>query len=127
MLKNMKTLNLVSLENSEIKYKISKFPDGQQNIIIFYPNFKQVQIKSRLNNCEDLSLYDDGKHETRRKYLCWGRNFDKDMNRLPKTEWVTIENMSTDHIQAIVDGGWVDNNPYYNSIFKEELKFRENG
>lgn len=77
-------------------------------------------------DCEDLSIYDDGKHETRRKYFCWGKNFDKDMNRLPKTEWITIENMTTDHIQAIVDGGWVDNNPYYSSIFKEELKFREN-
>ena len=30
----MRTLNLVDLGKSDIKYKISKFPDGQQNIII---------------------------------------------------------------------------------------------
>lgn len=30
----MKTLNLVNLENSDIKYQIQKFPDGQQNIVI---------------------------------------------------------------------------------------------
>lgn len=30
----MRTLNLVYPENSDIKYTISKFPDGQQNIVI---------------------------------------------------------------------------------------------
>lgn len=30
----MKVLNLTNLEESEIKYKISKFPDGQQNVTI---------------------------------------------------------------------------------------------
>lgn len=71
----MKVLNLTSLANSDIKYKISKFPDGQQNIVIdnnkgilskkLYLDKKQysfeipiesVQIKSRLNNWLDLEL-----------------------------------------------------------------------
>jgi ribose-phosphate pyrophosphokinase len=73
----MKTLNLVNLEASDIKYKISKFPDGQQNIVIdntpdyhgeklpgyYYLAGKSrvyakesVQIKSRLNNWLDLEL-----------------------------------------------------------------------
>ncbi len=30
----MKTLNLVDIDKSDIKYKISKFSDGQQNIVI---------------------------------------------------------------------------------------------
>ena len=30
----MKILNLTSLEKSDIKFKISKFPDGQQQITI---------------------------------------------------------------------------------------------
>lgn len=72
----MITLNLIDLEKSDIKYKINKFPDGQQNIIIkseiqwdegvmgitsdlngrrFNAN-KVVQIKSRLNNWLDLEL-----------------------------------------------------------------------
>ncbi len=66
----MKTINLVDLEKSEIKYKISNFPDGQQNIIIdridqldcpirneehiLIPH--AVQIKSRLNSFLDLEL-----------------------------------------------------------------------
>lgn len=77
----MKTLNLTDLEKSEIKYKISKFPDGQNNITIeknikYYrygshheenqrylihsvdlsENKEPVQIKSRLNNWLDLEL-----------------------------------------------------------------------
>jgi ribose-phosphate pyrophosphokinase len=72
----MNTLNLVNAEISSIKYIISKFPDGQQNIVIeplkrfkmakganthklydidrwFYP---AIEIKSRLNNWLDLEL-----------------------------------------------------------------------
>lgn len=72
----MKTLNLVDLDKSDIKYKISKFPDGQQNIVIenlekeliwadWHPvgggsikkwSYPAVQIKSRLNNWLDLEL-----------------------------------------------------------------------
>lgn len=34
----MKTLDLTNLDNSDIKYKISKFPDGQQAITLDLEN-----------------------------------------------------------------------------------------
>lgn len=51
-------LNLENLENSNIKYKISKFPDGQQDIVIENHTFpiKEVTIKSRFNSFKDLEL-----------------------------------------------------------------------
>lgn len=72
----MKTLNLADLQKSDIKYKISKFPDGQQNIVIDKNSFcfsakniqswmpdginlhlkPEIQIRSRLNNWLDLEL-----------------------------------------------------------------------
>jgi len=65
----MKILNLVDLEKSEIKYEISRFPDGQQQVkilgetsvsykpVISHGTFlKGVQIKARLNNFKDLEL-----------------------------------------------------------------------
>lgn len=63
----MKVLNLVYPEKSDIKYKISKFPDGQQQVTIldidYIKNSKSyqggiipIQIKSRLNNWLDLEL-----------------------------------------------------------------------
>lgn len=77
----MKILNLVNKDNSDIDYKISKFPDGQQNIVINGVNWledddepipvtidkfntlsncpfskQKIQIKSRLNNWLDLEL-----------------------------------------------------------------------
>jgi len=58
----MKTLDLTSLENSDIKYKISKFPDGQQAITLDLENTSfesgelTVVIKSRLNSFLDLEL-----------------------------------------------------------------------
>jgi ribose-phosphate pyrophosphokinase len=60
--KNMKTLDLTNTEDSDIKYKISKFPDGQQAITldlentIFSSESQSVVIKSRLNSFLDLEL-----------------------------------------------------------------------
>lgn len=51
-------LNLVDVEKSDIKYKISKFPDGQQTVdIVEDINFVEtIQINSRLNSFKDLEL-----------------------------------------------------------------------
>jgi len=58
----MLNLDLTNLEKSDIKYKISKFPDGQQTIdldIAFYNHISKIEdvkIKSRLNNFKDLEI-----------------------------------------------------------------------
>jgi ribose-phosphate pyrophosphokinase len=56
----MKVLNLVNEGLTEIGYKISKFPDGQQNNTLTgkpeYGKYAPVLIKSRLNNWLDLEL-----------------------------------------------------------------------
>jgi ribose-phosphate pyrophosphokinase len=58
----MKVLDLTNSERSDIKYKISKFPDGQQAITLdlenttFESSTQEVTIKSRLNSFKDLEL-----------------------------------------------------------------------
>jgi ribose-phosphate pyrophosphokinase len=53
----MKSLNLSDISKSDIKYKISRFPDGQQDIVIDeYPATKSIQIQSRFNSFKDLEL-----------------------------------------------------------------------
>lgn len=57
----MIVLNLVNQEISEIKYKISQFPDGQQTVdlkdfLSINAYSDSVQIKSRLNSFRDLEL-----------------------------------------------------------------------
>ena len=52
------TLNLVDIEKSDIKYKISQFPDGQQTVdLLDLPRTNSfIQITSRLNSFRDLEL-----------------------------------------------------------------------
>lgn len=56
------TLNLANINNSQIKYKISSFPDGQQTIDITSHftydiwSLKTIEIISRLNSFKDLEL-----------------------------------------------------------------------
>ena len=46
----------------------------------------------------------------------WGRNYDKDMNRLSQTEFVLLKDLTTDHIKAIIkffaDQGKIVNQQY---------------
>ena len=58
----MRVLNLTNVDRSDIKYKVSRFPDGQQAITIdlentnFETGTQSVTIKSRLTNFLDLEL-----------------------------------------------------------------------
>lgn len=59
----MKILNLVDPSKSEVKYKISNFPDGQQDIVIEYipvdhwsSYYPIVKIKSHFNSFRDLEV-----------------------------------------------------------------------
>ena len=53
----MQQLNLVHLEDSDIKYSISKFPDGEVQISLGeFSHKEQVKVKCRVTNAEDLFI-----------------------------------------------------------------------
>ena len=53
----MQQLNLVHLEDSDIKYSISKFPDGEVQISLGeFSHKEQIQVKCRITNAEDLFI-----------------------------------------------------------------------
>jgi ribose-phosphate pyrophosphokinase len=63
----LKTINLVDEQASEVKYKILRFPDGQQNIVLdlkeieeeldgSYDSLVSFNIVTRLNSWKDLEL-----------------------------------------------------------------------
>lgn len=58
-MKNL-TLNLVNSDNSDIDFKITQFPDGQQDVqitsIFKYTQDVQVRVLSHLNSFKDLEL-----------------------------------------------------------------------
>lgn len=54
----MKILNLVRPSHSQINFKVSQFPDGQQDITVNYSlgSLEKVEIRSRFNSFKDLEL-----------------------------------------------------------------------
>lgn len=53
----MQQLNLVHLEDSDIKYSISRFPDGEVQISLGeFSHKKQVQVKCRITNAEEFFI-----------------------------------------------------------------------
>src|SRR5690348_14728546 len=66
--KIMRILNLINPEDSDIEFRISRFPDGQQNITLtggkidlddgYFENQKDIEvlISARLNSFLDLEI-----------------------------------------------------------------------
>ena len=69
---------------------------------------------------EELSVYDDGSHLTRRSALHWGTR-GKD-NKQPLT-YKPIKDLDSDHIEAILRTQ-TQISEFYKEVFKEELKYR---
>lgn len=69
---------------------------------------------------EELSVYDDGSHTTRRSALHWGTR-GKD-NKQPLT-YKPIKDLDSDHIEAILRTQ-TQLSEFYKGVFKEELKYR---
>lgn len=82
-------------------------------------------IRKSVNKKEmkDLCIYSDGSFKTDR-FLLWGRNYDENMKRLPKTEFVPIKDLNTDHIWAILLT-LPNMNKEYRRVMEEEILFRE--
>ena len=60
----------------------------------------------------------------------WGQNYNKNMEKLPETNWILIKDLSRDHIENIlldVLSGKMRVSEEYIEYFSEELKIRQNG
>jgi hypothetical protein len=63
-----------------------------------------------------------------REVLFWGQCYDKDMKRLPETNWILIKDMTTDHIRAVISYMEERNrvlSPLYQQAFENELNLRK--
>jgi hypothetical protein len=73
---------------------------------------------------EELSVYDDGDFEKRRKYFVWGSRYDKEGVPLDKLIMRPIMELDTDHIEAILRTQ-TQINEMYKDTFEKELRWRK--
>lgn len=71
---------------------------------------------------KDISVMDDGLHETRRNNLSWGSTLDKRGNRLKLVEWKFIKDLDTDHIYNILQIEGIDK--FYRQVLEDEICWR---
>jgi len=76
------------------------------------------------NDYIDLCIYTDQPHEEIREGFEWGRSFDKDMNRLPKTEYIKLKDITDNHLEAILS--FVIGEGKIRKVFVDEKEFRNN-
>ena len=77
-------------------------------------------LRRGVGTYEELSVYDDGSHLTRRSAVHWGtRGID---GRQPLV-YKPIKDLDFDHIEAILKTQY-QLSDFYKEVFKEELKYR---
>jgi hypothetical protein len=119
--------NTVANEYAKRKGEVQIFWEDQPDL-----RFSQTLVNiGLLPNSPGLWYYDEEEeilieqgHDAA-EVIFWGQNFDKDMNRLPKTVWRPIANMTSEHIQAVLSGEYTKNELYLKT-FNEELTRRKN-
>lgn len=77
-------------------------------------------LRRNVGTYEELSVYDDGSHITRRSAVHWGTR-GKD-GRQPLV-YKLLKDLDSDHIEAILKTQHQISD-FYREIFKEELKYR---
>ena len=77
-------------------------------------------LRRNVGTYEELSVYDDGSHITRRSAVHWGTR-GKD-GRQPLV-YKLLKDLDSDHIEAILKTQH-QISEFYREIFKEELKYR---
>lgn len=128
--------DVVQLESkNEINYWSETFFSNFQRYKKFhkenpYLRFSQIlQINGLYKEGFWFFIEDDimlMKFVSAREVLYWGNNYSEKGNRLKKTNWILIKDMSTEHIKAVLNGNFT-NNLVYLKAFNDELKLRENG
>lgn len=72
---------------------------------------------------EWLTVYAEEPFEKVRKFWHWGRNYDANMNLLPKREWVKLCEMTNDHLLAVYEYPGVP--AWCNELFSKEIEYRK--
>jgi hypothetical protein len=118
-------MNLEHLDIPTIITEWKKVPDQRIGQLLINLGMLEDSIRVWVDEEENI-LRDQGVKP--RQYTFWGRNFNEKKELLPKTEWLLIKDMTTEHIQAIlkdVEDGVMSISNYYLDIFKEEIEFRK--
>lgn len=102
-------------------YIYHKDKNGQTYIVDGGNDYIRTSVNDSAS-MKDLCVYSDGTFELEREWVLWGRNYDKDMKRLPKTEWTPIKDLDTDHIYEILKLNIPDS---YRRLMEEEIVYRE--
>jgi hypothetical protein len=77
-------------------------------------------IRRHVGTYEELSVYDDGSHITRRSALHWGT---RGRDGKQPLVYKPIKDLDSDHIEAILKTQ-TQLSEFYKEVFKEELKYR---
>lgn len=71
--------------------------DNEGNYVMIDGGFSYNRYSGDLKRGTIFDLMEDI-----REQFIWGKNYDENNNRLPKTEWILLKDMTTSHISGVL-------------------------
>ena len=104
----------------KIKEEWTEYPDLRLGQLLINMKLSPDEL---WNLEEDHWMVETGQIDAK-DIMFWGVNYTKDMVQLPETDFRLIRDLNTEHIEAILDGGYVIHNKVYEGYFENELERR---
>lgn len=129
---------MTSSEDRQMVYNAIRTPDGTVLASFHRHDYKTHQdkngkeymidggldyIRTTVNGDEEmLTMYLDEPFEKIRQYFHWGRNYDANMELLPRTEWIPLMDITDSHLDALLVYPRVT--PWVMELFEREYRYR---
>ena len=99
-----------------------KQEDGREYFIDGRLEYQRVGYSDR--DYTNLAVYEGDNHTLIRERFEWGKNFEKDMNRLPETIYLKLKDITQDHLVALIEYTNGTYNTRIHKVFVDELEYR---
>ena len=94
-------INYVENKNGKLfSFSVHDYKDNEDsegNYVMIDGGFEYNRYSGELKEDEIKNLISDI-----RETFIWGKNYDENNNRLPKTEWILLKDMTTSHISGVL-------------------------
>lgn len=103
-------------------FQMHKQEDGREYFVDGGLEYQRIGHSD--NEYTNLSVYSDHNHDRIRNNFEWTRNFDKDMNKLPKPERIKLKDITDDHLVALVEWTKEGYPEEIHKVFLDEVSYR---
>lgn len=87
---------------SKNRHDYQEYRDKEENYFMLDGGLDYQRYSDETGKAVLKQIWNTDPIEIIREHMYWGRNYDKNKQLLPKTEWVLLKDITDDHLDALL-------------------------